>query len=302
MQVLKIAQTSASFGLLALLLAAMLWGTVGIVAQMIYQMTDTTPLSIGFWRLTLSVPLLLSVGWRTLGWQIVQIARGDVWLMLLIGAMTALYQVCYFGAIPQIGVAAATLVTLCAAPLWVALLAAVWLRERLTWSVAIAGVCAMFGTMLLVGPQPASPTTASTGLGVGLALGSALGYAVVTLCSRALAQRYHPLQSLVLGFGTGALLLLPFALATGLVIRYPVAGWLCLLYLGAIPTAAAYVLYWLGIRRTLATVASLVTMIEPLTATLLAWIVFQEQLGGLGIVGSVLLVGAIALLYWQLRS
>lgn len=159
--------------------------------------------------------------------------------------------------------------------------------------------------MPLVDTQPANPTTASTGLGVGLALESALGYAIVTLCStlcsRALAQRYHPLQSLVLGFGTGALLLLPFALATGLVPRYPVAGWLGLLYLGSIPTAT-YVLYWLGMRRTPATVASLVTLIEPLTATLLAWMVFRERLGGFGIAGAVLLVGAIALLYWQLRS
>jgi DME family drug/metabolite transporter len=44
------------------------------------------------------------------------VAGRDLALMLLIGMMTALYQVCYFGAIERTGVAVATLVTLCTAP------------------------------------------------------------------------------------------------------------------------------------------------------------------------------------------
>jgi DME family drug/metabolite transporter len=134
-------------------------------------------------------------------------------------------------------------------------------------------------------------------LGVLLALGSAFGYAVIALCSRALAGRYHPLQSLTIGFGTGAVILLPFALFNGLVVSYPASGWSILLYLGLVPTVLAYVLFLSGMRHTTATLASITTLLEPLTSTLLAWLFFKEQLGFFGLLGGMLLVGAILLLF-----
>lgn len=292
------AQAIARLGLLSILLAATLWGTVGVVIQALYRLSDTNPLSVGFLRLALSLPLLFIVCGFTLGRKTFRVARRDLGLMLLIGAMTALYQVCYFSAITYIGVAAATLIALCVAPVWVALLATVLLRERMTRGVFLAGSCAIAGTILLVGVQPSSAMQ-SMGLGVLLALGSALGYAVVVLCGRSLAERYHPLQTLTIGFGSGAVILLPFAVGTGLAISYSVLGWLALLYLGIIPTALAYLLYFGGIRHTTATVASIATLLEPLISTVLAWWLLNEQLGSLGIVGAVLLLGAIGLLYWE---
>lgn len=126
-------------------------------------------------------------------------------------------------------------------------------------------------------------------IGVLLALGAALGYAVTTLCSRTLAGRYHPLQSLTIGFGAGAVVLLPFTLSTGFVVSYPLVCWVLLVYLGLIPTALAYVLFFGGMRHTTATTASIATLLEPLTSTALAWLLFGERLGSLGLLGAVLL-------------
>jgi len=64
-----------------------------------------------------------------------------------------------------------------------------------------------------------------------------------------------------------------------------------------VPTALAYVLFLTGIRSITATVASIATLIEPLTSTVLAWLLFGEQLGPLGVFGAALLLGAIGLLY-----
>ena len=129
------------------------------------------------------------------------------------------------------------------------------------------------------GPRPRRPST------------------IISLCSRALAGRYHPLQPITIGFGAGAALLLPFALVSGLAVAYPAAGWLLLLHLGLVPTALAYALFLSGMRHTTATVASIVTLVEPLTSTMLAWALFGERLGPLGLLGAALLLGAIGLLY-----
>jgi DME family drug/metabolite transporter len=298
MKIQAVAQGGSTQGLLLIVLSAVLWGTVGVAVKAIYGLSDTNPLSIGFLRLAISVPALFIAGRLVLGERMFRVARRDGALMLLLGVTIALYQVCYFGAIARVGVAIAVLVTLCTAPVIVALLSLWLFREKLTSKLMLALAFALLGTVLLVGIQPNSAGgQANTAIGVLLALLSAFGYAVVTLCSRLIAGRYHPLQSLTIGFGTGALILLPFALLNGFVLSYPVSGWVLLLYLGLVPTVLAYVLFLSGIRHTTATAASITTLLEPLTSTLLAWLFFKEQLGVFGLLGAMLLLGAIVLLF-----
>jgi DME family drug/metabolite transporter len=298
MKIQAVAQSGSTHGLLLIVLSAVLWGTVGVTAKAIYGLADTNPLSIGFFRLAISVPALFLAGWLVLGARMFRVKRRDGALMLLLGVMMALYQVCYFGAIARVGVAIAVLVTLCTAPVIVALLSLWVFREKLTSTLTFALALALLGTTLLVGVQPnAAGEQGNTAIGVLLALGSAFGYAVVTLCSRLIAGRYHPLQSLTIGFGTGAIVLLPFALLNGFGVSYPVGGWMLLLYLGLIPTVLAYVLFLSGMRHTTATAASITTLLEPLTSTLLAWVFFKEQLGAFGLFGGMLLLGAIVLLF-----
>jgi len=50
-------------------------------------------------------------------------------------------------------------------------------------------------------------------------------------------------------------------------------------------------------RHTTATVASTATLIEPLTSTILAWLVFGEHFSPMGSVGVALLAGSLVLLY-----
>lgn len=284
-------------GIGLILLAATLWGTVGIATKTVYQLADTNALSIGFFRLAFALPALFVASWWQLGRGLFAIPRRDLALMAGIGAGMATYQVCYMAAIPLVGVAISVLVTLCTAPVIIALSSALVLRETVSRRVIVAMGCALLGTALLVGINPADGADSGrTLLGVGLALGSATSYALITLCSRSLTNRYHPLQPITIGFAFGALFLLPFALGAGLTLSFPAFGWGALIYLGLLPTALGYILFISGIRNVSATIASIVTLVEPLVATVLAWWLFGEQLGPLGILGAVLLIGAIVLL------
>lgn len=284
------------------MLAAVLWGTVGVSTQALYHMTATNPLSVGFFRMAIATPVLMLTSRALLGRRVFQIARRDLGGMVLIGLMLALYQACYFASIVFVGVAIATLVTLSVAPILVALLSVAITRERPTRAVAFALVGALVGVVCLVGLPSNAEQRGATGIGVLLALGSALGYAIVTLAARVLAGRYHALQINTVAFGTGALVLLPLALLSGFVVTYPVRGWLLLIYLGVVPTALAYALFLTGMRSTPATVASIVTLLEPLTATVLAWVLFGERLTALGIAGALLLLGALVVLSLSQRE
>jgi drug/metabolite transporter, DME family len=291
------ARAESRHGLLLIMLASLMWGTVGITTKTIYGLTATTPLSIGFFRLALSLPVLFTVCWATQRRRMFKVSGHDLALMLLIGAMTALYQVCYFGAIERTGVAVATVVTLCTAPVMVTVISVFITRHRPSGYALLALAGALSGTALLVGfPANAGERSANMG-GILLALGSAFGYSIVTLATRKLAGRYHPFQSIAISFSFGAAILYLFAMAQGIVLDYTPIGWSLLLYLGTIPTALAYVLFIAGMRHTTATVASISTLLEPLVATILAWLIFGERFGSIGFVGIILLSGSLMILY-----
>src|SRR5258705_2789050 len=148
------ARARSRYGLLLIVLAAVLWGTVGTAVKIIYGLAETNPLSIGFFRLAFSVPVLLAACWHTLGRRMFRITPRDLGIMLLMGAFMAFYQVCYFAAIARVGVAIAVLVTLCTAPVMVALLSALLLRERLTGGIVLAPGFPLAGTAMIACVRP----------------------------------------------------------------------------------------------------------------------------------------------------
>ena len=131
-----------------------------------------------------------------------------------------------------------------------------------------------------------------------MALAAAFGFAGFILVSRLLANRYHPLLSITVAVGIGAVLLLAVsAITTGITVTYPWPVWALFLYLGLVPTALGYALFYQGVQHTTASEASVASLVEPLTATGLALVIFGEHLGALGLLGATLLISAIVFLY-----
>ncbi len=288
--------TSTRRGLWSILSAAMLWGTTGVSTQAIYHFSVTNALSVAFLRMAIGAGVLLLLCWRLLDWRVWRVKRRDALLMAFLGAMQAVFQFTYLAAISDCGVTIATLIALCIAPIVVVLYSALFTRERITPKMLVALACALGGTLLLIGTPTGSQHARYLLTGVLLSLICAISYAAVILGGRVLSNRYHPLQVNAALFGIGALLLFACSLTTPLVFSYPAQSWLLLLYLGCIPTALAYVLFQAGMHSTPATLTSILTLAEPLTAAILAWLLFGERLSLLGIMGGLLLLGTIFLL------
>ena len=276
--------------------AAILWGTVGVATREIYAHSTTGALAVAFWRLAIAAPLFFHAGWSRLKRKIWHIQRRDLLAMVVMGGLQALYQTSYCAAITYAGVTIPTLIALCVAPVLVALFSSVMLRESPQRMTLYALPISLLGTMLLVVAGGQAQMAAVSLPGILLALLAAGGYAGFLLWGRQLSNRYHPLQVNAIAFGTGAIMLLCIALPSGLSLRYPVWEWGMLLYLGCIPTAFAYALFQTGIQRVSATIASLLTLCEPLAAALLAWLLFGEALRPLGLVGALLLLTSMVLL------
>lgn len=295
-------------GLLLVALASISWGTTGAVLTLVVRQADVSPLLVGWVRLAIAAPcLVLAALWaarrsRLAAWPH-RPGPGTLAGCLVLGVAMASFQTCYFLAVTLTGVAVAALLAICSAPLMIALLAAAFLNERLTPTVGVSLGLAVAGTgMLLVGARGLGEISGHFGLGALLALGAGLSYAVYAVVAKRLLTRMAPLTVAAATFVVAALVLAPAMAAERHVLGPIAAGWPLLLYLGLGPTAGAYALFTMGLRRVPASVAGIVSLLEPLTASLLGVVAFRETLGALGVVGGALLLAALAILALPRRS
>jgi DME family drug/metabolite transporter len=283
-------------GFLLVVLAALCWGTSGISGRIVADRTDLSPLDIAWYRLAIGAAVLLA-GWaltarrRTGG---VPVTRPVAVRLVLVAAGLAAYQLAYFSAVARAGVSIATLVALGLAPLLIAVGAALLGHGRPSRSTMAALVVALVGLVLLVGVSAGADTGTAVLLGALLATGSALGYAVVTLAGGGVPAG---VPVTLVGFAGGALLLTPVVLAAGIRVPADPVALAVLLYLGLVPSALAYALFFTGVRTVPGAVASIVTLLEPLTATVLATAFLGERLAPGAVVGGLLLLAAVAGLY-----
>jgi DME family drug/metabolite transporter len=281
-------------GLALIGLAAISWGTTGSVSTLLLAHAGAEPFLVGAARMAVAAALLL-VGALVTGAP--GIARRDLAPCAGLGGCMAAYQAAYFSAVALTGIAVTALVAICSAPLMIALLAAIILGERLTRRTGIALALGVTGTVLLIagsGGGHAAPHRFAAG--ALLALVAGLAYALyVVVTKRALAST-APLPLTAATFVTATVFMLPLLAWTHAPFAQAARGWAWLLYLGAVATAGAYALYAAGLRRVPAAVAGVVTLLEPLTATLLGVLVFGERLDATGAVGALLLVSAIVML------
>jgi drug/metabolite transporter, DME family len=155
---------------------------------------------------------------------------------------------------------------------------------------------ALVGLGLLVGEPARGASAAATLAGAGLAVASAAGFAVVSVVAARPVPGLGDLATTGFGFTLGGLLLLPLAgLTVGAGFRPGAAAVGLLAGLATVPTAAAYTLYFRGVRGAGAGLGALTTLLEPLTGAVLAALLLGDRLGTGGIAGAVLLVAAVAL-------
>jgi DME family drug/metabolite transporter len=288
-------------GLVYIAIAATAWGTGGAVAAVLYLNSGLGAVSVSFWRF-LGGAVLLGLAWPFLGgggaglWR--QFTAAPVRLVIT-GVGLAVYQTAYFAAVGAAGVAVATVVTLGAGPVLIAIGSRIWMDERLGRAGAVIMLSSLTGLALLVLGGGAT-SGADSVLGIGLALLSAVGYAGTTLLNRAMskADAADPIGNAVIGFVVGALCLLPPALAADILPGPDDLGLtvVMLVYLGLGPSALAYALFFLGLTSVKATTAAVIALVEPLTAAVIGVALLDERLSPAAIAGGLLLLSAVIVL------
>ena len=270
------------------LLAAACFGTTG-TAQALGP-AGAAPLTVGATRIAIGGALLLLVA-RAVPAASAAWPRRELGL---IAVAIALYQVSFFAAVDRTGVAVGTVVALGSAPAIAGVMGRIVEGHPLGGRWAGATGLACVGVLALVlggGSASADP------LGIILAVAAGTGYATYTVFAKRLLRRGHaPERVMAASFSLGALLLVPVLAAGDLSWLGSGEGLAMAVFLGAVPTALAYVLFARGLRRLTPGETATLTLAEPLTATLLGVLVLAERPGAVAVAGAALVLAGLLVL------
>ncbi|MCW2753602.1 MAG: multidrug transporter [Marmoricola sp.] len=215
--------------------------------------------------------------------------RNEVFLLLGCGiAWFGIYNLALNASEQKIDAATAAMVVQ-VGPILIALLAALFLGERLT-SWLLLGMAIAFAGVVVIG-SALRGNGGSDLNGVLLALLAAGTYAIGVVCQKVLLRRLSGLEVTCYACWIGVVVCLPWVGDLGRVFAHDSAGTLALIvYLGLFPTALAFSTWAFALRYTDAGKQSLTTFLVPAIATLMAWLLLDEVPPALAFVGGALCV------------
>jgi drug/metabolite transporter (DMT)-like permease len=208
----------------------------------------------------------------------------------------------YFFAIKYLFVSVALIIEFTAS-IWIALYLRFVRKKHISPIMWLGIACAFFG-LILVSQIWSGSTLHPLGVAVAFADAFALSYYFIT--AERLTQSRSSLSLMTWGIGVAAIFWaiilpwwsFPFEYLTdsyslsGNLSGYNAPGWALMLWIIIIGTVIPYLLTVTGIRELSAGTSSVIGMIEPIFAGVIAWIILNEALSGIQLVGcAVVLLG-----------
>lgn len=274
-------------GYLYVAIAAVLWGLLGPVTRIALR-EGMDAVEVAIWRALLAAGIFAV---HAVVIRRVRLERRDVPSVIAFGVVgVAGLLACYSRAV-EAGGAALAAILLYTAPVWVALLSALFLGERMTrrtllaLAVATAGVAGIAASSGGGGIR-LTPAALAWGLASGFA------YALYYLFGKRYFDRYPTATIFIYALPVGAVAMLPMATFTH---KTP-AAWGALVFLAVVSTYLAYLFYSAGLRRVEATRASTVATVEPVVAAIAALVMWDERLSPAGYACAALVLAGVLLM------
>lgn len=286
-------------GLALVCAAGVVWGTIGPAVDVVHDRSSLSVLTIGAYRAVAAIAVLALATTAARRWTACRtLVRKHGRRVALVGALTAAFQLLFFVAVVATGVSVTTVVTLGFAPVLLLLLASARSRQAPSLPEALTVGTALLG-LVLVSTGGGGAHAPHPVVGLLAALGSGAAYALSADLGGALTQEHDALAATTCTIAVVVVVLTPGGLGVALLSGQPtgtsdVGSWALVVYLGVVTMAFAYVLLYAGLRNTPSGTAVVATLLEPVTAVLIAVLFLGETLSPAGVIGSMLILASIA--------
>ena len=273
-------------GYIQVVAASVLYGSIGIFIRLI----GNIPLgSIIFYRLLfglIAMALYLSLCGR---FNEIRLKENKRYIFML-GLFEAGAVLTYFYSVRYTTVSMAVLL-LYTSPIYVTLLSPLLLRENIMLHSIFALILSISGVILVIRPDSLAESMDTIGVTFGLIAG--LLYALTILISRTLRDHYTGTAQATWSMAVSIILFFPYSRAVSPAVLLD--NLYLLILFGLIPTALGGVLYFNGLGLIRAQSASIISLLEPVSAVFFALVILNEPVhlttllgGGLILAGALL--------------
>jgi drug/metabolite transporter (DMT)-like permease len=296
---LDVSPAALRSGYAGIVLAAASWGSWSVFLRLAQAAQPVSPALCSFVVMSTIALVLCPLALRATRRRAFARSRREWALIAAFGVTDALNCVLFFSALSTTSVAVAVL-THYLAPLLVAVGAPLVLGERRRPGTVLAVSIGLSGLTLLLSPwevtaQPDGKLVAGAMLGSC----SALFYAASLLINKRLSQSFEASELLVYHMPSALVLVALLVPAGGWVIPAPSLAWLVLGALG--PGALAGVVFMRSLVVVPAAHASVLTLVEPVTALAVGVFVWRESLHLGALLGGVAILTAAYLVVHEAR-
>lgn len=252
------------------------------------------PFTFAFYRFVIAAVILLLV--TRLRKQKRPVDKKDYWRIIGLGALIIPFnQLTYLYGQSLTGAGHAALL-FATTPIWIFILATLYLKEKLIIRRAIGIVVAvvgvgiiMFGGAVRIGKEYLA--------GDLIILFSVWAWAGYTILGKPLVRKYGAFRVTAYALSFGTLLYIPFGLHRASKVDYSTittGGWLSVLYMAIGVSVVAYVLWYWVLKQIEATRMAVFHNLQPVLASVIAYFWLGEPLGAPFIIGGLtVLTGVI---------
>lgn len=275
--------------------ASVLWGTMGILARLsfAYGILPETLIAL---RLLISFATLLVI-LILFSRSSLKIQKTDAPLFLVFGIFAvALQRISYFYAV-DLTTATMAAILFYTYPVFVTISASFLLKERIYLQESSAIVLTFLGVAFVVRVYDASALSNNL-IGILFGLMSSLFFVIYFMLAKRFRNKYTSWTLTLYGDAIGALTLAPIiSFSVPQILVFPLQLWLLILTIAWVPSLLAYLLYSYALKYAKASKGSILSVLEPLAATVLSSIFLGENLENLQILGIALSLTGVVLIF-----
>lgn len=269
-----------------IIIAAILWSLVGIIAKQIHGMSTQ---AIIFYRVSFALIIFLIVLLISGNLKIIKLREKRFYLFLF-GILQVATMFAYFISIMNASVSIAVLL-LSTAPVYIMIFSPLLLKEKTKKRGLIALVLSILGILLIVDPGKLDFKPFSIGIIAGVASG--MLYAFQIMISKYASTTYSGYVQAFWSFVIATIILLPVGIEP---IELISTNFFYLVILAIFPTILAISLYFNGLKKVKTQSASILGLIEPLSAVFFAVLILHEKISILKMIGGALILAGAALI------
>lgn len=271
--------------------ASIMWGASFPVIKI--GLENVPPVLFGTLRYVIAVPLFLLLSLVLYGKKLFSI-RDDIPLFIALGLVGVtlptvlqnygmMHTTAYMSSILQ-----------STGPVFTVLLAAYFLKEKLTWYKTAGIIIASAGTYLALDIHFSS---LGSSVGNALVLLSAVSYAVGGIIAKTCLNRgYKPVQILMLSslFGTAVLIVItPFS--GNISLGFSAETWGLILFLAVVSTFLPYTLWYAAMEKTELSRLSFFVYLIPVFATIFSYFMIGERITWLAVLAAAIIITGITI-------